>query len=271
MGTSCNLESLLVPLFLRRSMGANHRAQLVAHLRRFALETEDDPRAFCDTTVNLWIAAHVRTSGASLKTQRAYRANVLNAWRTAYLAGIVTLPPGIIAPIAMPALPPRAWTLEELRRLRTSCADIAQGEWAAALIELTWSTGLRRCDAYAFSTELMDSTGVYHLVQQKTGHAHACYVSRDARRAMDAVGGKLEAYGREKVSRIFRALRAASGLTMGTARWLRRSAASYVERERPGQGVPFLGHKAQGVAARHYFDPSITGNFVKGPAPRLSV
>ncbi|QDV77698.1 hypothetical protein K2D_12990 [Planctomycetes bacterium K2D] len=269
MGASCNLESLLGPLYLKRSMGANHRAQLLAHLRKFAGETEDHPRAFCDTTVNAWIADHVRTSGASLKTQKAYRANVLNAWRTAYLGGLVSLPPGIIAPITLPVAPPRAWNLDELRRLRQSCADIVEGAWAAALIELTWSTGLRRCDAYAFSTKQMDSTGVYRLVQQKTCHAHACYVSADARRAMDEVGGRLEPLGREKASRIFRELRAAAGLEIGTARWLRRSAASYVERERPGQGVAFLGHKAQGVAARHYFDPAITASFVRGPSPRL--
>lgn len=64
----------------------------------------------------------------------------------------------------------------------------------------------------------------------------------------------------------------AAGDRIGTPRRLRRSAASYIERDDPGHGKRFLGHRTAGIAEAYYLDLAIAnGNQVRPPDLRTSL
>lgn len=259
------LVSTIAPLLRQRPMGQNHYAQLVQHLESFARFAGDDLASLNSKAFNSWLSESVLPSSHASKTKAAYRASVLNAWRTAASEGLVDAPPLSLLPVSVDRRPPVAWTHNEIICLLDAAQSDRDGMWAEALIRLTWSTGLRRCDCYGLSLDQVDEQGCFRLVQQKTSLPHCVHVSDSAKESIAAVGGCLPAYGRGRVSRLFKRLTAISGTRRGTARWLRRSAASYVEWERPGDGQLFLGHSCGSVAARHYFDPAISGRVVRGP------
>lgn len=260
------LVSTIGALLRLRSMGRNHYAQLIQHLESFARFAGDDLSALNSASFNGWLTEVVLPSSRASKTKAAYRASVLNACRTAATAGLAEAPPLSLLRVSIVRCPPVAWTHSELVRLLAAASSDRDALWAEALIRVTWSTGLRRCDCYGLSLDLVDDHGFYRLVQQKTGLPHCVHVSDEATEALKHLGGRLTAYTRGRVSRLFRRLTAASGVRPGTARWLRRSAASYVEKERPGDGRLFLGHSCSSIAARHYFDPAISGRVVRGPS-----
>lgn len=261
--------SEITQIFLTRDITKAHREQVACHLRHFATFAGNSLEAFTDDTVNQWLEFLLQENGRAPKTQRAYRASILNAWNAAYDSQLVDEQPGRIRMIRAPRKPPEAWTFEELCQLLKVCDDVDNGGWAAALIQLTWSTGMRLCDAYDVQVSRLESTGVYRFVQKKTRTPHVVRVNDKAIQSLKQIGGRLYLLTRKKISQLFRQLVKLAGVRYGTARWIRRSAASYVEKERPGSGQRFLGHKGTSVAHQHYFDPAIIGTVIDGPSLKL--
>lgn len=252
-----------------RTVSTYHQRQLLLHVRDFTARHGPFLDALCDEKANAWIDSLV-ASGRAPKTIKAYRASLLNVWRYAWEEGHVECPPRRIKRVRVPRVPPTAWTRDEIRALLAACDRLkrrSRRAWARCYIHLVWSTGLRKDDLFAIQVDAISPMGTSNLAQHKTADGHTVTLSVAALAALRGVGGQLPPRSREAISRLFRELVALSGVRPGTARWLRRSAASYVERDRPGHGARFLGHRTPGMAERHYFDPGITGTANEPPPP----
>lgn len=57
----------------------------------------------------------------------------------------------------------------------------------------------------------------------------------------------------------FKHLVQSAGIRAGTTRWIRRSSASYLDRDHPGRAREHLGHRTSGLAESNYLDPDISG------------
>lgn len=69
----------------------------------------------------------------------------------------------------------------------------------------------------------------------------------------------------------FKSLVTSAAIRPGTTRWIRRSSASYLDKDHPGHAGRHLGHSTPGLAESNYIDPTITGgdNFRPPELPPL--
>lgn len=264
-----NIADAATRMLATRIVSPLHQRQILAHVRHFAARYGACLDALSDEHANAWIDG--LRAARSPKTVKAYRSSLLSVWRFAWDCRLVETPPLRVKTVKVPRQPPTAWTIDEIRLLLAACHKLCHRQrrrWALAFIHVTWSTGLRATDVYRVRLEDLAPDGTLRMSQHKTGDGIAVTLSPVAIAALGRVGGQVPRRSRESLSRLFRDLVEISGVRAGTARWLRRSAASYYERERPGCGAKFLGHRTPGMAERHYFDPAIVGT-VNGTPPEL--
>ena len=228
---------------------------------------------------NEWLS-ELSANGMNPRTLSGYRAALLAVWREAYYAGDSEHPPLRLRKIKKPALIISAFSHQEIATLLLYVAKL-QGThpdgnrradfWQAA-IHAGYSLGARRGDLLQLERNQIGADGVIHFVQNKTGYIAGGRLSPEALAFM----AKLQSTGRALpwpykktcFSRTFKRLRKAAGLARGTFKWVRRSAGSYAERERAGDGSRLLGHQGQAVFRAFYEDRTITGEVPVQP-PRL--
>lgn len=221
------------------------------------------------------------------KTVRGKRQAVLSIWRHAAEAGIVQ-PPGKIRKTRVPLPNPTAWDLSELRRLIDAAErlpgffpnGVARKTWFAALFRVAYQTGLRRSDLFCFDvTRDVDADGNISTVQQKTLDGHVSKISAETLELLRTISDRLHADGSNAwrtplappcyvrgVYQWFAKLRQLAGIDgEGAIQQLRRTGATYVEKEHPGAAMRYLGHRTPGLAYRHYVDRSKLGAGVMPP------
>lgn len=144
-----------------------------------------------------------------------------------------------------------------------------------AFIRTAFDSGLRVGDVLSIRRDDIDDDGVLVVRQQKTGQPIVCTLSPETLEAIAATFPPVRelvfpwaAEWRQKFHVRFRALVKAAGIRKGTTKYLRRSRATYAERDQPGLARRVLGHRSAETWKR-YVDPKI----VQAPppmAPRLS-
>lgn len=249
-----------------RSVSPNYARQVCVYCRQYASFAGPFLADLTEPHLNAWIDSLLE-AGKSPRTVKAYRASVVSLWRYCYEEGLVAEQPRRIKRVRIPRHPPQAWTREEVQRLLQATGRISheRARWARAYIHVAWCTGLRTGDIFRVRLRDLNDDNTLHLSQAKTGDPHTVTLGKSAIDALREVGGQLKPINRSSISALFRQLVGIAGIRAGTARWLRRSAASYYELEHPGQGERFLGHLTPGLAKRHYLDPSIVGTAVGCP------
>jgi integrase len=198
------------------------------------------------------------------------------------------------------------WTLAEIEKLLAAvdtafgphnyagmCANTSQAWWEknvvghryrnidprafwTAFIRTAFDSGLRLSDVLAMRREDIDfDTGVLVMQQQKTGQPIVCTLTPETLAAIDATYPPDREFvfpwaknWRQKFHLRFRTLVDAAGIRKGTTKWLRRSRATYAEKDAPGMARRVLGHSSSDTWKR-YFDVRI-GTTAPPAAPKLS-
>jgi integrase len=215
----------------------------------------------CDRA-NQWID-ELRQSRAP-DTVRTQRTNLLCVWWWAYRERLVDEPPLRLRRLRPISRSPQAWTLDEIHALIAAAeAYPCRSQWTATLVRVGYDTGLRLGDLLRL--RLVDVlAGHLAVVQGKTCrvvHVQLRDVTREALQRFTSgqpppalvwpLWGRREAFYRH-----FRRVVEASGIRPGTFRWLRRTAATQLERVSPGRGTELLGHASRATTEAWYLDRS---------------
>jgi len=210
-------------------------------------------------------------------TVAAKRRGLLAVWRFAYDENLVTVLPHRIKTIKVPRKVPEGDDEQELSLLLAACermpGTLANGVprslFFRAFVLAYLSHGLR----FSAGMQLRladvrhDRTFTVRWRSQKTWVEQAKQLRPDAWAAIQACHayGKFDGllpwpYAEKRLWKWWRRLRTLAGLPMGRRygpQHLRRTAASFKERQQPGSAKEFLGHQTDGLAAKSYLVPRI--------------
>ncbi len=221
--------------------------------------------------VNQWIA-ELRLTKLKPSSVDGYRRNLLAVWRFAYEVGATDTPALRVRRLKLPRQIVRAYTHHEIRKLLHAAAQLKgkhrngnkRADFWQALLHAAYSTALRRSDLLLVFRRDLDDCGTTTIVQSKTGGLIRVQFSSDAlahAARLKCSNGLLLPwpYRRDALVPRFNAIKKLAGISYGSLKWLRRSAASYAEREQPGAGSRILGHRTAAVYRSHYEDATIAG------------
>lgn len=232
---------------------------------------------------NRWLRGLQDSGRLAPATVACRRRHLLALWRAAADERLSEEPPRRLRPVRVPYVPPRAWTVDEVRAILAVCGTLRRtkaGEWDRAdrwslAVRIAWDTGLRLSDLLRLRVVDIQPDGRAVVGQSKTNRPVFCQMSPPT---MEALRKSLEArprrlavpweHSRESFRRQFGLIVRRSGVRPGTWKWVRRSSATDVELHSPGAGAAHLGH-AHGseIASRHYLDPFILGGHRATPTP----
>lgn len=276
-----SLFDLLDAYLSEREASPRYQESLRRTVRRAAAYGVADIAAMTPVRVNQFL----RASTVSAVTRSNMRRELLTLWKWAYESDLTETPPLRVMAIKAVAKPPRAWSLDTLRKL----LDLAEKDQKRISNRLP---GVRRCDVLPAWISLAYDSGIRLgdiLALRKDAIANGC-VALTAQKTNKLTVRRLSAYATEKVMAlaerspdqtifswalprkramaVWRSFLKENAIS-GSPRWLRRSGATYVEMEKPGQATKFLGHSAcnPGLAARHYIDASLTFQLPPSPPP----
>ncbi len=229
--------------------------------------------------VNEWLR-WLRQKNLKPETIDGYRRNLLVVWRDAFNAGLNHHPPLRVRTVKIPRKVVQAYTHEEIKALLSAASKLRgkhrdgnrRSDFWQALIHAAYSTALRRSDLLIVFRHQIANSGVAHVIQAKTGVGHTVRFSSEAlyyAHRLFCENGLLLPwpYRRDALPPRFQALKRLAGVTRGSLKWIRRSSASYAEREEPGAGSRILGHRSPQVFKAHYEDCGISGENPKQPPP----
>jgi len=120
--------------------------------------------------------------------------------------------------------------------------------------------------------DAIGSDGSWAVVQSKTGNVHRGKFSSETMKLLAKIPRPC---GRALPFPVtiryfgggFRVVRNLADISRGTFKWLRRSAGSYADAKRKGDGPRMLGHRDSRVFQRFYEDLSITESEPVSPPP----
>lgn len=231
---------------------------------------------------NRWVQ-HLQAGKNAPATIANRRRHLLTLWRAAADRGMCQDPPRRLRPARVPYTPPRAWTVDEVKRLlevagtlrRTRQGKMNRATFWTLAIRIAWESGLRLGDALKLNAADIQPDGMVVMAQSKTSRPVVFRLTEKTRAMIEqSMQGRARAAvlpwpsTREAFRKQFALIVKKAGVRRGTWKWLRRSSATDVERLCPGAGAPHLGHaRGSTIAARHYIDPYIVGAPLVAPTP----
>jgi integrase len=263
------------------------RARLLTTFAGGALQLAD----LSAELVNRWLVSR-QAQGRSPDTVAADRTKILTLWNSAAETGLCQSP-GKIRRIKRIHKLPRALQHEAIERLlavagtlkgtirhrdkstgRFYDTGVKRSLYWHSWIQAAYDSGLRRGNQLLIERNWImpfDGGGILGILQPKTKRSIVVRFRPSTMQAIDALcGGRTTGpiwgdYGSRRVwCQAFKRLCRRAGIE-GTAKWLRRSGASYLAREQGKDAAKrFLGHATDGVADASYIDPMIAY-----PAPLL--
>lgn len=265
---------------LARDVSEDYAATLRARVARFCEWCGADISidSLSPELVNEWLA-DLEKSGMNKWTLGGYRRNLLAVWNHAYLSGDNDNAPNRLRKVKTPRLIIEAYTHEELRKLLVAAGKLkvlhaddnkASDFWQAA-IHVAYSCGARRGDVLKLEWRYVTPSGRLTFVQNKTQYTNTVQLSKEAlyhAGKLTTTGAVLPwPYERNWFGVCFQRLKKAAGITRGSWKWIRRSAASYADSVSPGAGARLLGHRDGRMFSRHYRDSAITDERPPEPPP----
>lgn len=215
-------------------------------------------------------------------TKCNYRREILTLWRWLWNEGMTPVAPVKVKKVSPQRKAPKAWSLSDLNLM----LDYAEGDETIvncmfphirrmhvlpAWISLGFETGLRLTDMLNLREENIRRQTVI-LTAHKTGKVTvreigAYAMARCQFLLKHSTDGSLFSWvtPRRRAILLWRAFLDEHQME-GSSKWLRRSAATELERQAPGTATRFLDHSAPHLARLHYVDPSLLLP-PKGPAP----
>lgn len=223
------------------------------HLGRVA--TVDDLQ---DLTVSRWLAAQ----RGSAWTLSGHRTRILSLWRFAARRGLCG-PPGEVRHCPAPEPMPRAWTVEQVRRLldATRHLNARAAAYFHALIQAAYESGLRKGDLDRLRKDEVDPSGVLAVRQHKTGGVHVVAVRPETAAEIVALPGETplrSPWSSGRTGEYWQRLRLWAGLARGGLHQLRRTGATLIAAEHGEDAArAWLGHRSAEMI-RHYVDRAVT-------------
>jgi integrase len=214
-------------------------------------------------------------------TRANIRRELLTLWRYAYEEGLTESFPARITRIRPTYSPPKAWSLDELGRLLTLAesdtttiggqSGLRVCDVLPAWIGVAYDSGLRFSDVLSLG-QANFRNGCVCVTASKTGKPLVRRLSDTTQACVRALlerspdGTLLRwAVNRRRAVLAWRAFLDRHKVE-GSSKWLRRSCATYVEREQPGAATRYLQHSHPMLAPRHYLDQSLF-DVPDGPPP----
>jgi integrase len=204
-------------------------------------------------------------------TVAGYRRALLLIWNEAFREGDCDTPPLRVRRIRTYRDPVEAFTHEEIEKVLLEAGAVDGhfrngakiSELWKCLILSAYGTGLRRGDLLRVKRKDVGADGVCRVRQNKTGYPVIVRFPKDAlalRDAMMVVDDRMIPwpFHANALPRQFRKLCQAAGVRSGQFRWLRRSAGSYADAEKFGNGSLLLGHRDRRMFVAHYECSDIT-------------
>lgn len=214
-----------------------------------------------------WLAANRAAS-----TVRTKRSGLLMLWRCAYRLELAGEPKRIIAP-RLKKTPVRAWTLDEVRKLRDHCLampgsfenGIPKRLFYGSLVAAGYEMGLRLSDQLSIERDWLlpigDDECRITIVEHKTRKQCRRILSKQTMRFIDQCMGESDRkliwpldVRRETFYEHIRKIVKGAGIRKGTFRYLRRTAGTQAEINQPGGGQIFLNHSSPQVTRESYLD-----------------
>ncbi len=292
------LREYMQRYFFERDLSDSTHQNMRVHVNAFErfLERPATLEDLNSDAVNGFIM-HMRGRGMAPLTIRQYRNSICTFWHLAYQERILDTLPTRVMRIKVPKPAPIAFTVEDMKKL-LEAADklkwvykngIPRKLWWRAFILVMWDTGLRLGDMVgllapysgrhqynALRWDQVNRKGdLIGFVMNKTGDSLNNKLNPPAMRALD----KIREPQRDIVFEYphtdtqfyfdFRQIAKAAGV-QGTSKYIRRGAATQVEKQQPGSAMAFLGHKTPGLAERNYIDPTQIERVIPTP-PILDV
>lgn len=208
-----------------------------------------------------------RLEEARTTTVKTERSIILTLWKWGWEQGLVEdLPRGIMR-FKVRKPPTKAWTLAECRLVREAAGDLSgrlrsgvdRRIFIRCWISLGYSTGARFGDLWGFHRDNLDGE-VLRWVQSKTGDSIVKILPADCladihQMLCKSPDGRILGWACKprQAMRLMKEHLASVGLD-GSSKWLRRSSATHVEMQQPGQGRHHLGHRSVGLFESNYGD-----------------
>lgn len=265
------LAELVRSYLLERECCAKYAESLRAVERSFsaALGHPATIADFADDPVNSWLAS---LRGSS-QTRANKRRLLLTLWRDAFDRRLVDRLPGRIRKIKRADVVPECWTLEQVRKVQAACDElrgnfrrlkVSRALYMRALVDAKYDSCLRLGDLLSIEREWIWPGGYLSLVQNKTGKTQRVRLRDSTLKRIEELQAALPGHRlvwppfaqRKRFYQLFKKIVAAAGVR-GSAKWLRRTSASYFERENPGMAWRHLGHSRPGVDRQFYLDPNV--------------
>ncbi len=267
------LLEVLRNYILEHSLTPESEKQLAIPCKLFVQWLGFDPevRTLKVETINEFLRFRQQT------VSRTTAGNNANAFRRllryAHRRGWCRKPEGIRRIRPAPTIP-RAWDLDQLRRLLAACQELS-GElpngvprrlYFSCMLLVAWDTGMRPCDLKTLRTDEVDRQGRVYRAQRKTGWGVVGQLAPATHVLWNRVAALVAPdpcplrwpLGKTRWFQLWAQIREQAGLDgRGVLKQVRKSAASYVEKHFPGSAQKFLGHRTPGLAYRHYVDPRI--------------
>jgi hypothetical protein len=217
--------------------------------------------ALSAAAVNEWLVWLSTDRHLSPWTIKQRKISLLVLWRAAWQDGLApALEP--VRKLRRLHHSPQAWTIEEVRQLIRTAESLSQrARWWSALVRAGYDSGLRLGDLLAL--EVPQLSGVLGVDQIKTSVGVVVSLRPTTLWAIRLhLDGRHEGlvwpwlFRRECLYAHFRRLVEQSGIRPGTFRWLRKTAATQLERVSPGASTALLGHTSRATTEAWYLDRS---------------
>lgn len=226
-----------------------------------------------------WLAAYQAeplSSGKlrSAATIRGKRSDLLGLWRHAWNNQYTETMPRSeqVRRMKKSLAAPVAWTLDDLGKILKATdslpgfcrkSGVRWSTWWRAYLLVAYDSALRLSDILDLRFDQIGAE--FLIVQQKTGDSHMVYLTPPTLEAVKEIRQPVRKlvfewkHCRAGFYTSFNKLVKSAGVKRGTSKFIRRSSASYVERDAPGGAAvaAHLGHRTIGLAARNYVDPTI--------------
>jgi len=268
MQSDMRLSDLLSLYLAGRDTSQRYRESLLRTVRKADRSGVSHVTDLKPAIVNRFLAS--LSTGAT--TRQNVRREILTLWRWAFEEGITDEPPLRVMKIRAKRQPVQAWALSDLRRM----LDLAEQDethtggrhsrmicdWMPGWLSIGYDTGLRLGDLLALTSRNV-CNGMISTVANKTGkplvRPLSDYGQEQAIELIDASPDEslfCWFLTRRRAILSVRAFLDRHGYD-GSTKYLRRTCATYLERNNPGQAWRYLQHSVPTLVERHYVDASL--------------
>lgn len=264
-----SLVSLLDAYLAEREPSARYVESLRRTVRKAAIYGIESACQLEPERVNDFL----RSLDLSATTRGNIRRELLTLWRFAFEHAYTDVAPLRVMRVKQRRQPPQAWDLPTIRKMLAHAEadkrqvllrrpDIHWSDIMPAWISVGYDTALRFTDILLLKQRSFVN-GCVSVVAHKTGKATVRRLShysqeRVARLLEKSPDGSLFRWcvTRRRMLLKWKSFLREQGIP-GSSRWLRRSAATLVERDRPGSAPLFLSHSNPSLARLHYVDETL--------------